>query len=39
MEYKVEKFQLSSSFITPTLPEDGATLSSYKLNKSTKNSS
>jgi len=35
----VEKFQLSSSFTTQTLPEDGTTWSSYKFNKSTKTSS
>ena len=34
MEYKVEKFQLSPSLTIPTL-EDGATWSSYKLNKPT----
>ena len=35
MEYKVEKFQPSSSFTATTLPQDGATWSSYKLNKPT----
>ena len=35
MEHKVEKFELSSSFTTSTLPEDGATWPSYKPNKKT----
>jgi len=37
MEYKVQKFQISPSFTTSTaLPEDGATWSSFNLNKPTK---
>jgi len=35
MEYKMEKFQSSSSFIAAALPQDGATWTSYKLNKPT----